>query len=166
MTLTAFLIATVDVQKNMFVVQVWSVIPGEPYDLALVERFDIRKSRRRDEDGDIQWVKPGTYLEDWDLLIEQVIRRTYRMEGRAERMAIRIIGCDSGGKAGVTANAYAFWRLLKAMGLGNRFLLLKGTGTPNAPQVRETFPDASDRKNLATARGDGPVWSGVMRSRS
>lgn len=154
----AFLIATVDVQKNMFVVQVWGVIPGEPYDLVLVERFDIRKSKRRDDDGDIQWVKPGTYLEDWDLLIEQVIKRTYPMQNRDTKMAIRIIGCDSGGKAGTTANAYAFWRLLKAMGLGNRFLLLKGSGAPNAPQVRETFPDASDRKNLATARGDVPVW--------
>lgn len=154
----AFLICTVDVQKNMFVVQVWGVIPGEPYDLALVERFDIRKSLRRDDDGDRQWVKPGTYLEDWDLLIPQVVNRTYAMEGREERMAIRIVGCDSGGKAGVTANAYAFWRTLRTKGLGNRFLLLKGSGTPNAPQVRETFPDSSDRKNLAVARGDVPVW--------
>jgi len=48
---------------------------------------------------------------------------------------------------------------MKAKGLGNRFLLLKGEGKmPNAPQVRETFPDASDRKNLAAARGDVPVW--------
>lgn len=154
----AFAIATVDVQKNMFVAQVWGVIPGEPYDLTLIERFDIRKSNRKDADGDTEWVKPGTYLEDWDLLIPQVINRTYPIEGREERMAIRIIGCDSGGKAGVTANAYAFWRTLKAMGLGNRFLLLKGSGTPNAPMVRETWPDASDKKNLATARGDVPVW--------
>ena len=154
----AFLIATIDVQKNMFVVQVWGVVPGEPYDLVLVERFDIRKSKRVDPDGDKAWVKPGTYLEDWDLLVEQVIHRTYAMEGRKERMAIRLIGCDSGGKAGVTANAYAFWRLLKALRLGNRFLLLKGTGTPNAPQIRESFPDASDRKNIAVARGDVPVW--------
>lgn len=154
----AFLIATVDVQKNMFVVQVWGIIPGEPYDIALVERFDIRKSLRRDEDGDTQWVKPGSYLEDWDLLVDQVIKRTYPMEGREERMAIRIVGCDSGGKAGVTANAYAFWRILKMMGLGNRFLLLKGHTRPNAPQVQETWPDASDRKHLAAARGDVPVW--------
>lgn len=155
----AFLIATVDVQKNMFVVQVWGIIPGEPYDIVLVDRYDIRKSKDRyDADGDKEWVKPGTYLEDWDLVYDQVIKKTYPMQGRDERMAIRIIGCDSGGKAGVTANAYAFWRLMKAIGLGNRFLLLKGTGRPTAPQVQETWPDASDKKNLATARGDVPVW--------
>lgn len=154
----AFLIATVDVQKNMFVVQVWGVIPGEPYDLVLVERFDIRKSGRRDEDGDIEWVKPGTYLEDWDFLIDKVIKKTYKMAGRRDHMAVRIVACDSGGKAGVTANAYAFWRKLKDEGLGNRFLLVKGTGRPEAPHCKETWPDASDKKNLATARGDVPVW--------
>jgi len=155
----AFLIATVDVQKNMFVVQVWGVIPGEPYDLVLVERFDIRKSKRKDEDGDTAWCKPGTYLEDWDLVKEQVLDRTYRMQDREDvRMAVRLVGCDSGGKAGVTANAYAFWRLMKAIGLGQRFILLKGTGRPTAPNCKESFPDASDKKNLATARGDVPVW--------
>lgn len=155
----AFLIATIDVQANMFVVQVWGVVEGEPYDLVLVDRFDIRKSKRKDEDGDTQWVKPGAYLEDWDLIVEQVIRRTYPIQGRSEHMAIRLVGCDSGGKAGVTANAYAFWRVLKDMGLTSRFVLLKGSGNlPNAPHVKETYPDASDRKNKMTARGDVPVW--------
>lgn len=155
----AFLIATVDVQQNMFVVQVWGVCPGRPYDLVLVERFDIRKSLRRDEDGDSYWVKPGAYLEDWDLLIEKVINKTYPMQGKKTSMAIRIVGCDSGGKAGVTAKAYDFWRGLKGQGLGNRFLLLKGfSNRPNAPQVSESWPDASDKKNNATARGDVPVW--------
>lgn len=155
----AFLIATIDVQKNMFIVQVWGVMPGAPYDLVLIERFDIRKSKRKDSDGDTLWVKPGTYAEDWDLIKEQVLTKTYPMQGRVgKRMAIRITGCDSGGKAGVTARAYEFWRKMSKDGYGKRFLLLKGTGTPTAPQCRESFPDASDKKNLAAARGDVPVW--------
>lgn len=155
----AFAIATVDVQKNMFVCQVWGVCPGAPYDLVLVERFDLRKSKRRDGEDDVLWVKPGTYLEDWDLIEEQVIRRTYPIQGRPGwRMGLKLIACDSGGKAGVTAKAYDYWRKIKKKGLGSRFILLKGVGTPTAPHVRESFPDASDRKNLATARGDVPVW--------
>lgn len=155
----AFLLATIDVQKNMFIVQVWGVIPGEPYDLILIERFDIRKSKRVDADGDKHWVKPGTYLEDWDLIEEQVLKKTYPMQDRpGDRMAIRISGCDSGGKAGVTAKAYDYWRKMSKKGLGKRFLLLKGTGAPTAPRIRESFPDASDKKNMAAARGDVPVW--------
>lgn len=155
----AFLIATVDVQKNMFIVQIWGVVPGMPYDLVLVERFDIRKSKRKDADGDTLWVKPGSMAEDWDLIEEQVLRRKYPIQGRPGKvMGVRMTGCDSGGKIGVTPNAYNFWRRMAKKGLGKRFLLLKGTGTPTAPHVRESFPDASDRKNMAAARGDVPVW--------
>lgn len=155
----AFLVATVDVQRNMFIVQVWGVIPGSPYDLVLVERFDVRKSLRKDADGDTVWVKPGTYAEDWDLLKEQVIDRTYPLQDRpGYRMGIKAIGCDSGGKAGVTSKAYIFWRKLKKEGLGHRFLLLKGDGLPTAPHVRESWPDSSDKKKLERAQGDVPVW--------
>lgn len=155
----AFAIATVDVQKNMYICQVWGVCPGSPFDLVLVERFDIRKSKRTDSDGDVLWVKPGTYDEDWDLLIDQVINRTYPIQGKpGKRMALKAVGCDSGGKAGVTARAYSFWRRLKKKGLSQRFVLLKGTGAPTAPQARESMPDANDRKRLAIAKGDVPVW--------
>ncbi len=155
----SFLIATVDVQKNMFIVQVWGVCPGEPYDLVLVDRFDIRKSLRTDDEGDVLWVKPGVYLEDWELLKDQVIGRTYPMEGRpGYRMAIKQTGCDSGGKAGVTSKAYDFWRALKQDGQDKRFCLLKGTGFPTAPRVRRTFPDSSNKGPKAIARGDVPIW--------
>lgn len=154
----AFLIATVDVQKNMFIVQVWGVCPGAPYDLVLVERFDIRKSKRQDDDGDTLWVKPGAYLEDWDLIEELVLRRTYPMQAMpGKRMGLKATGCDSGGKAGVTSKAYDFWRKMNAKGLGQKFRLLKGTGTPTAPHERISFPDASDKRNMAAARGDVPV---------
>lgn len=156
----AFLVATVDVQKNMFIVQVWGICPGDPFDVVLVDRFDIRKSKRKDADGDTLWVKPGTYEEDWDLVEEQVIRRTYPMaDNDRKHMAIKLVGCDSGGKAGVTTKAYDFWRKMKKKGLGNRFILLKGSGLPTAPHVRESFPDASQRSNRkSTAKGDVPVW--------
>ena len=156
----AFLVATVDVQKNMFIVQVWGIAPGQPFDVVLVDRFDIRKSKRTDAEGDKLWVKPGSYEEDWDLIEEQVILKTYPLqEDHSRRMAIKLIGCDSGGKAGVTTKAYDFWRKMKKKGLGQRFVLLKGTGNPTAPHVRRTFPDNSNRSNRkAAARGDVPVY--------
>ena len=48
---TRFLIATVDVQKNMFIVQVHGIAPGEPFDMVLVDRFSIKHSKREDEVG-------------------------------------------------------------------------------------------------------------------
>lgn len=154
-----FLVATVDVQKNMFIVQIWGICAGDPYDIVLVDRFDIRKSVRKDEEGDTLWVKPGTYDEDWHLLIDQVIRKSYPLaDGSGRRMKIKLTGCDSGGKAGVTSRAYDFYRYLKTENLHDRFVLLKGTGAPTAPRYKESFPDASDGKNKAAARGDVPVW--------
>ncbi len=155
----AFLVATIDVQKNMFVVMIWGICPGDPYDVVLVDRFDIRKSKRIDADGDKHWVKPGTYEEDWDELKEHVIFKSYPLASDpTRRMGMKLISCDSGGKAGVTTKAYAFWRKMKNMGLGNRFVLVKGTGTVTVPHCKEHWPDASNKNSKAAARGDVPVW--------
>lgn len=153
-----FLIATVDVQKNMFVVQVFGVLPGQPFDLALIDRFHIAKSRRVDHADEHLWVKPGTYLEDWDRIREEVIDRTYELaDGSERRMMIKLTGCDSGGKEGVTTNAYNFQRKLRSEGLSGRFHLVKGDSTPAAPRTRISYPDSNRRDKFAVARGDVPV---------
>lgn len=155
------LVAAIDVQQNMFIVQVFGVAPGKPYDLIVIDRFSIRKSHRLDEDGEREWVKPGSYEDDWDLIEEQVIRRTYDLaDGSGRKMTIKITVCDSGGKAGVTTNAYAFVRNLRRTGLTGRFHLVKGEGTPGAPRTRITYPDNSKRGASgakAGAQGDVPV---------
>ena len=152
------LVATVDVQKNMFVVQVFGVVPGEPFDSILVDRFHIAKSRRVDHAGEHMWVKPGTYLEDWDRITEEVIERTYPLaDGSGRRMAIKITGCDSGGKEGVTTNAYNYQRKLRKEGLSGRFHLIKGDSTPGAPRTRISFPDSNRKDKFSVARGDVPV---------
>ena len=153
-----FLVACVDVQKNMFVVQVQGISPGSPFDITLVDRFDIRKSLRIDDDGDAHWVKPGTYLEDWDLIIEQVMQKSYPLQCRPDlRMAVKLTVCDSGGKEGVTTNAYSFYRKLRAENLHGRFHLVKGDHGPNQPRTRVSYPDASKKDNKSAARGDVPV---------
>lgn len=152
------LAACIDVQKNAFVVQVHGISPGDPYDICVVDRFTIFKSAREDERGDLLWVKPGSYLEDWDLLAEQVLERSYPLaDGSGRRMQVRMAACDSGGKAGVTANAYNFYRKLKTEGLSGRFHLVKGHGLPAAPRVRIDHPDSQRKDRMAGARGDVPV---------
>lgn len=153
-----FLIACVDVQKNAFVVQVHGISPGKPADVCIVDRFTILKSERLDDDGEHAWVKPATYLEDWNLLIPQVINREYPLDdGSGRTMMMRYTVCDSGGKAGVTANAYQFYRNLKDQNLHGRFHLVKGDAKPGQSRTRITYPDASKKDRHAAARGDVPV---------
>jgi phage terminase large subunit GpA-like protein len=153
-----FLIATCDVQKNMWIVQVFGILPGKPFDMVMVDRFDVRKSQRTDEDGDALWVKPHTYLEDWKELIENVIEKEYPLGDDSGRMMrIRQVGCDSGGKAGVTTMAYNFYRYLRENNLHRRFILVKGEASAMNPRARITYPDSNRRDLKSAARGDVPV---------
>lgn len=158
-----FLLAMADVQKNMFVVQVFGICPGTPFDVRVIDRFDIRKSKRLDADGDHDWVKPHSYLEDWDELIFQCLDKTYPLaDGSGRRMQIKLMGCDSGGKEGVTTNAYNFVRRLRnppqdmpeLVGYSGRFQLLKGDPKVALPRARLTYPDAQRKDKFAAARGD------------
>lgn len=155
-----FLIGSIDVQKNEFVVQVHGIAPGMPFDIAIIDRFKIQKADRTDEEGDRLWVKPGTYAEDWDLITEQVLRKCYRVQGTDMQMMMKLTVCDSGGKEGVTANAYAYFRRLRTQQLAGRFHLVKGDHRPQMPRVQLSMPDAGGgRNNLkAIARGDVPVY--------
>ena len=154
-----FLVALIDVQKNMFVVSVFGICPGSPFDTVIVDRFDVRKSKRKDHDGDTLWVKPNTYLEDWDELIENVMNKEYELSDDSGRlMAIKFTACDSGGEEGATARAYDFYRSLMERNLHRRFMLLKGDHSPKPmPRTRIERPDSNDRGKKAIARGDVPV---------
>ena len=167
-----FLVATIDVQRHRFVVQVHGI--GAGADIWVVDRFDVIKSDRFDSDGDRAWIAPGSYWEDWTLLIEAVIKRSYPLsDGSGRHMAVKIVLCDSGGAEGVTANAYEFWRFLRdgpasgdedrfpgwSPNLHRRFFLLRGQPAAGAPRVVLTYPDAERKDRKAGARGEIPVLS-------
>lgn len=167
---TRFLIATVDVQKNRFVVQVHGF--GVNGDEWIVDRFDIRKSNRVDDDGDRAWVKPQAYLEDWQLLVPEVLEKTYPLDDESGRvMRIKAVGCDSGGSGHrsasgdqveetVTSNAYKFYRWLRDEHGGNlhqRFQLIKTSSQKTAPRIEMRFPDSERKDRFANARGEIPV---------
>jgi phage terminase large subunit GpA-like protein len=156
-----FLVANIDVQKNMFVVQVHGY--GVNEDVWIVDRFNVKKSDRLDEDGHPLWVKPGAYLEDWKLLIPKVLQKTYELDdGSERRMEIKAISCDSAGQTGVTANAYNFFRYLKNdyeedRSLYRRFILTKGRSTVTGPRTQITYPDSDRKDRNAEGRGEIPV---------
>ena len=169
-----FLVAAVDVQKNRFVVQVMGVSQGG--DLWVIDRFDIRYSRREDEnrEGQVHYVKPFTFREDWRLLMTEVMLKTYPLGDNSGReMRIKAVVSDSGGMNEATANAYEFYRWLKngpsdedpdkddwpewIPGLHARFQLYKGDTSKTAPRTKISFPDSGRNDRNAGARGEIPV---------
>lgn len=168
-TWVRFLIAQVDVQKSKFVVQVHGIGPGDNgFNIAVVDRFDIQKSKRLDDDGEHYFVKPGAFPEDWDMIHETVFDREYKIVDKDMVMSVSHISCDSGGREGVTTNAYDWWLRLRdnAEGLHHRVRLLKGDtvmfdhqGSPREtkPRARISFPDSQRKDRKAKARGEVPV---------
>ena len=169
-----FLVATIDVQKNRFVVQVHGV--GENGDRWIVDRFDIKYSKRVADDleGQFLWVNPFAYEEDWRILMREVMLKSYPLgDGSGREMAIKLTLCDSGGGGEGTANAYAFYRWLRngpadtdpdkeewpdwVPGLHGRFQLVKGASTKIAQRVRVDYPDSQRKDRAAGARGEIPV---------
>lgn len=168
-----FLIASIDVQKNRFVVQVHGIHMNR--DISVIDRFDIRKSKRFDDEGERFWVNPGAHPEDWKLISEEVLSKTYPLiDGSGREMGVRYTVCDSGGKAGTTANAYDFYRWLRYgdpddqkveeegeyewhQANAGRFMLLKGASTKTAPRVAINYPDSQRKDRHAGARGEVPV---------
>lgn len=160
-----FLIATIDVQKNRFEVAVWGFGVSEnlTWDVYLIDRFPIKKSRRANEDDPtlFEWVAPGSYIEDWQILVDEVIEKTYPLgDDSGRHMTIKAIGCDSGGSEGVTPKAYDFWRWLRDEHGGGhhaRFQLLKGASSREAPRVKLAYPDSDRKDRKAGARGEIPL---------
>jgi len=164
-----FLLATVDVQLRRFEVQIHGI--GVGGDITVIDRFAIKKSARLDEDGERERVAPASYVEDWRLLIDKVILRTYPLADKSGRqMSIKVTGCDSGGAAdkkndsSATSTSYKFWRELRdsdgsqfPAGLQHRFKLLKGGSNRTAPRVQVSYPDSERKDRSAGARGEIPV---------
>jgi phage terminase large subunit GpA-like protein len=161
-----YLIASIDVQKRKFVVQVeaWGV--GETR--WIIDRFDITMSKRK-YGGELQGIEPATYLEDWEILLEKVITKRYKLSDESGRdMGIIMVTCDSGGTfssttdSSVTENSYKFWRRCKELGLSGKFNLIKGTRpapSSNTPAIRRSvLTKQSSTAKKAKVVGQLPLW--------
>lgn len=152
-----FLVGTHDTQGNRFVCQVFGY--GVGLECWLIDRFIISSSKRPEGDR-YAALDPAGYVEDWQVLIDPLIKREYPLEHHPEVKLVPIITWgDSGGADGVTNCAYDFWRYLNAQQLGRSYQLVKGVGDLNAPRAIMAWPDARGRKDRASgAKGDVPVW--------
>lgn len=155
-----FLMASIDVQKNKFVVYVEGF--GVGLERWAIDRFDILMSRRK-RDEDFLPIEPASYKEDWLIIIDEVIEKRYRTSESNEReMGITMTVCDSGGKAGTTENAYGFWKECKKLGLDKKFALIKGyraTASSNKGMVSKTMLDkTSSAARKAKVVGELPLW--------
>lgn len=149
-----FLTAAIDVQSYGFVVHFMGW--GVGLESCLVDRFKITASKRPEGDR-FAAIDPAGYVEDWRILVEEVMDKTYKTAAGIE-LKSRLTLCDSGGKQGVTDKAYEFWRWLKRRERHEQLRLVKGTGNINAPRTQETWPDSRKRKDRRGGRGDVPVW--------
>ena len=155
-----FIIASVDVQAAKFVVQIQGY--GVGLETWLIDRFDIAISERESH-GEMAILDPAGHKEDWDLLIERVIKKSYPLDDDTGRsMSVTMTTCDSGGKEGVTENAYHFWKRVKKLRLEKRFALIKGERpkpTVNKPMVSKTTPDKSSKAaRNAKVTNELPLW--------
>lgn len=156
-----FLVMSIDVQGGKsnprFIVQ--AQVFGEGLQRWIIDRFEIITNQHRNGER----VNPAVYGEDWDLLIEQVIKKTYLLaDGSGRVMKPFLTVCDSGGSGdfkndkatSVTDQAYQFYNRLKGKGLTHLFRLVKGGSHRNQENlVKESFPD----KRSKLAHGEIPL---------
>jgi phage terminase large subunit GpA-like protein len=152
---TRCVVAAVDVQGGSnarFIVQVHAVGPNR--EQWLVDRFEIRESKREGMGGDFAPIDPAGFPEDWGLLTEKLLLATWRTPLEGREIKLRKLVVDTGGEDGVTHNAYDWFRSVRAMKLSGRVMLYKGASTKSAPVIKETMVG----KRNAKAKADIPLF--------
>ena len=137
---TRCLLASVDVQGGVtsrFVVQIHAVGPYR--EQWLVDRFEIKLSRREGMGADFAPIDPASYPEDWDVLTEKLLRATWKTPTHGREIRIKRVIVDSGGEDGVTHNAYSWFRRLRKIGMASRARLYKGASAKDAPVIKESM---------------------------
>ena len=118
---TRFITVAVDVQGNRFVVQADAY--GEGLERWLIDRFEIMLPPPHAPNADgKRSIDPGRYREDWDVLWD-LIEKRWPVMGTGYQLQARAMIIDMRGAAGVTENAYRFWREAVKRGQRHRVFL-------------------------------------------
>ncbi|MBS7669346.1 terminase gpA endonuclease subunit [Croceicoccus gelatinilyticus] len=177
------LIASIDQQGNRFEVAVWGF--GQHFRAWLIDRFPILTV---EEDGKQRPLRPFTRPEDWGVIHEKVMSRTYPLAGAPHlRMKLFNTAVDTGGLDSATDNAFAWWHAMVTGDAGSgrapipptALTLIKGGNNPKArklppptidakrqikgaPQAELYVPNVSRLKHIANTalnrREDGPGY--------
>ena len=151
---TRCLVGAVDVQGGVnarFVVQLHAV--GPHMEQWLVDRFEIKLSKRPGMGGDFAPIDPSSVQEDWQVLTDRLLNATWKTPDENREIKLRMLTVDTGGLDGATANAYAWFRSVRKAGMAHRVTLYKGGSTPTAPIIRETMVG----KRTGKDKGDIPL---------
>ena len=152
---TRCVVAAVDVQggvNSRFIVQVHAV--GPHMEQWLVDRFEIKQSKREGTGSEFAPIDPAAYPEDWDVLTDKLLLATWRTPLENREIKLKKLTVDTGGEDGVTHNAYAWYRRLRQLGLADRVLLYKGASNPKAPIIKESLVGKINNKG----RSDIPLY--------
>jgi phage terminase large subunit GpA-like protein len=132
--------AAVDVQggvNSRFVVQVHAI--GPHMEQWLVDRFEIKESKRQGMGTEFAPIDPASHPEDWDVLTDKLLLATWKTPTQGIEIKAKRIIVDSGGEDGVTENAYAWFRRVRKLGMAGRVRLYKGASTKGAPIIKESL---------------------------
>ncbi len=150
-----FLVAAVDVQGGSnarFVVQVHAV--GAHMEQWVVDRYEIKDSKREGVGSDFAPIDPASYAEDWLVLTEKVVQSTYKTSTEGRELQVLMTVVDSGGEDGVTDKAYAWYRTMRQAGLHDRIMLIKGASSKTAPMIRQSLVG----QRTSREKGDVPIY--------
>lgn len=152
-----FIVTTVDTQGDGFVCQSTGFMPNG--DAVVIDGWKLKSSNRLDADGKNLPVDPRAFAEDWDMLGDEVLGKTYELaDGSGRRMRIKMASVDGYGQEGVTTQAYRFWQRLKARGDGShrRFAIGKGEPRKDWPIAKSVMTEVGEGKKNALVRGAIP----------
>lgn len=157
---TRFLTVAVDVQPGRFVVQVEAWRAG--LERTVIDRFDLHTPPPEAPAAADRAINPAQYAEDWEVLTP-LVDRVYPVEGG--EYGLRPVGLcvDCGGEAGVTPNAYDFFRK-RRLTHPRRFHLVRGQGGLAAERARAKAPESSHKGGRGKgAKGVVILWAGTDR---
>lgn len=156
---TRFLLAAVDVQPGRFVVGVTAhLADGER---VLVDRFDIHAPPPTAPRAVDRRLDPARYGEDWDALLA-LTALDYPVANADHRLRLLSVVCDAGGEAGVTPNAYAFYRKMRRQ-RPRWFHLVRGFGGENRKRAEVKAPETAHQGKKHVARDVQLVRAGTDR---
>lgn len=157
---TRFITVAVDVQPGRFVVQVeaWA----KDLERMVIDRFDLHTPPDTAPGAADRAINPAQYAEDWEVLTP-LIDRAYPVEGSDYGLKPVGLVVDSGGEAGVTPNAYDFYRRRKRSH-PRRFHIVRGKGGLETDRVKARAPETSHKGGRKTAaKGVVILWAGTDR---
>ena len=157
---TRFLTVAVDVQPGRFVVQVEAWRAG--LERTVIDRFDLHTPPEGAPGAADRVINPAQYIEDWEVLTP-LIDRVYPVEGGEYGLRPVALVVDCGGEAGVTPNAFDFYRKRKVTH-PRRFHIVRGDGGLEKERVRAKAPESSHKGGRGKgAKGVVILWAGTDR---